>query len=38
VMKTVLHYEIMPGSFNGNAPMAAAPITRPAHTKRHDHG
>jgi hypothetical protein len=39
VMKTVLHYEIMPGSFNGNAPMAAAaPVVRPAPTKRHDHG
>jgi hypothetical protein len=37
VMKSVLHYEIMPGSFNGNAPMTA-PDVRPAPTKRHEHG
>jgi hypothetical protein len=37
VMKTVLHYEIMPGSYNGNAPMPSA-VVRPTHSKRHDHG
>jgi hypothetical protein len=37
VMKNVLHYEIMPGSYNGNAPMPSA-VVRPAPAKRHDHG
>lgn len=35
VMKNVLHHEIMPGSYNGNAPM---PTKTPARAGDHAHG